>query len=75
MTVVIAKQYEKDLRVDGSMKARAWDFMMKLNSDPDGGGLDLKMPQGVADRRVRTARVDQNFRAVMFDRRTSRSNP
>jgi hypothetical protein len=66
MTVVIAKQYEKDLRVDGSMKARAWDFMMKLNSDPDGGGLDLKMPQGVADRRVRTARVDQNFRAVMF---------
>jgi hypothetical protein len=66
MTVVIAKQYEKDLRVDGSMKARAWDFMMKLNSDPDGGGLDLKMPQGVADRRVRTARVDQNFRAVLF---------
>jgi len=66
MTVVIAKQYEKDLRVDGSMKARAWDFMMKLTSDPDGGGLDLKMPQGVADRRVRTARVDQNFRAVMF---------
>ena len=66
MTIVIAKQYEKDLRVDGSMKARAWDFMMKLNSDPDGGGLDLKMPQGVADRRVRTARVDQNFRAVLF---------
>ncbi len=66
MTVVIAKQYEKDLRVDGSMKARAWDFMMKLNSDPDGAGLDLKMPQGVLDRRVRTARVDQNFRAVLF---------
>jgi UvrD-like helicase C-terminal domain/AAA domain len=66
MTVVIAKQYEKDLRVDGSMKARAWDFMMKLNADPDGGGLDLKMPHGAADRRVRTARVDQNFRAVLF---------
>jgi superfamily I DNA/RNA helicase len=66
MTVVIAKQYEKDLRVDGSMKARAWDFMMKLNSNPDGGGLDLKMPNSAADRRVRTARVDQNFRAVLF---------
>src|SRR3954467_13630848 len=66
MTVVIAKQYEKDLRVDGSMKARAWDFMMKLNNDPDAVGLDLKMPQGVIDRRVRTARVDQNFRAVLF---------
>ena len=46
MTVVIAKQYEKDLRVDGSMKSRAWDFMMKLNADPDGGGLDVKLPQG-----------------------------
>ena len=66
MTVVIAKQYEKDLRVDGSMKARAWDFMMKLNNDPDAVGLDLKMPQKVVDRRVRTARVDQNFRAVLF---------
>lgn len=66
MTVVIAKQYEKDLRVDGSMKSRAWDFMMKLNADPDGGGLDVKLPQGAADRRVRTARVDQNFRAVLF---------
>jgi hypothetical protein len=66
MTVVVAKQYEKDLRVDGSMKARAWDFMMKLNNDPDAVGLDLKMPQGVIDRRVRTARVDQNYRAVLF---------
>lgn len=66
MPIVITKQYQKDLQVDGSMKARAWDFVMKLNSDPDGGGLDLKMPQGVADRRVRTARVDQNFRAVLF---------
>ncbi len=66
MPVVIAKQYQKDLQVDGSMKSRAWDFMMKLNSDPDGGGLDLKMPQTAADRRVRTARVDQNFRAVLF---------
>src|SRR4051812_24007304 len=66
MTVVIAKQYEKDLRVDGSMKARAWDFMMKLNADPAGGGLDLKIPKNVVDRRVRTARVDQSNRAVLF---------
>ena len=66
MSVIIAKQYEKDLRVDGSMKARAWDFMMKLNADPDGAGLDLKMPKNVADRRVRTARVDLNHRAVLF---------
>ncbi|WP_171058028.1 3'-5' exonuclease [Modestobacter altitudinis] len=66
MTVVIAKQYEKDLRVDGSMKARAWDFMMKLNADPDSNGLDLKIPKNVIDRRVRTARVDQSNRAVLF---------
>jgi len=29
-------------------------------------GLDLKIPQGAADKRVRTARVDLNHRAVLF---------
>jgi hypothetical protein len=66
MPVVIAKQYQRDLQIDGSLKSKAWDFMMKLSSDPDGSGLDLKMPQGASDRRVRTARVDQKLRAVLF---------
>ena len=66
MSIVLTKKFEKDLQLDGSIKSRAWDFMMKLNSDPDGAGLDLKVPQGVVDRRVRTARVDQKYRAVLF---------
>jgi superfamily I DNA/RNA helicase len=66
VTLVLEKKYQKNLQLDGSMKARAWDFMMKLNDDPSGAGLDLKIPKNVLDRNVRTARVDQNFRAVLF---------
>ena len=54
------------LDVDGSMKGKAWDFVTKLGREADLTGLDLKKPKGAADRRVRTARVDHNFRAVLF---------
>ncbi|WP_424185359.1 3'-5' exonuclease [Actinokineospora sp. G85] len=67
MPVVFSKDFHKDLDVDGSLKAKAWDFVRKLSADSDLAGLDLKIPQGVVDRRVRTARVDLNFRAVLFD--------
>ena len=48
------------------MKGKAWDFVMKLGREADLTGLDLKKPKGATDRRVRTARVDDNFRAVLF---------
>lgn len=66
MTVVLSRSFNRDVRVDGSLKARAWDFTDKLTTDPDGAGLDLKMPKNCVDRRVRTARVDQSNRAVLF---------
>ena len=66
MTVVLSRSFTRDVRVDGSLKARAWDFTDKLTTDPDGTGLDLKMPKNCTDRRVRTARVDQGNRAVLF---------
>lgn len=67
MSVVLSKDFHKDLEVDGSLKAKAWDFVRKLSADPDLTGLDLKQPQGALDKRVRTARVDLNYRAVLFD--------
>ena len=66
MGVIMSKEFHRALDVDGSMKGKAWDFVMKLSRDADLTGLDLKMPKGAADRRVRTARVDDNFRAVLF---------
>lgn len=57
------RSYDK---LDGSMKNRVLDFIMKLQHDPDNAGLDLKIPNGARDRAVRTARVNDNFRAVLF---------
>ena len=45
---------------------KAWDFLTKLSRDADLTGLDLKIPKGAADPRVRTARVDLNHRTVLF---------
>ncbi len=66
MGVIMSKQFHKDLELDGSIKAKAWDFLGKLNGNADLTGLDLKRPRNPVDPRVRTARVDQQYRAVMF---------
>lgn len=67
MGVIISKEFHRSLDVDGSLKAKAWDFVTKLTKDADLTGLDLKIPKGnPADKRVRTARVDLNHRAVVF---------
>ncbi|MGH4013138.1 MAG: 3'-5' exonuclease [Pseudonocardiaceae bacterium] len=66
MGVIMSKEFHRAIDVDGSMKSRAWDFLTKLSRDADLTGLDLKIPQNAADRRVRTARVDLSHRAVLF---------
>ena len=52
--------------LDGSLKSRVMDFVVKLQRDPTATGLDLKQPAGVQDRRVRTARVNDSWRAVLL---------
>lgn len=66
MGVIISREFHRSLQVDGSVKAKAWDFVTKLSNDADLTGLDLKIPKGAADRKVRTGRVDINYRAVVF---------
>jgi superfamily I DNA/RNA helicase len=67
VNVTFHADFMKNLEgLDGSLKSRAWDFVTKITKDPEATGLDLKLPQGAADRRVRTARVDLNHRAVLF---------
>lgn len=67
MPVVFSTDFHKDLDVDGSLKGKAWDFLRKLNTDTEITGLDFKQPKGAVDKRVRTARVDLNYRAILFD--------
>ncbi|WP_243790810.1 UvrD-helicase domain-containing protein [Saccharopolyspora gloriosae] len=65
-TVVMAKEFQHNLQLDGSLKKSAWDLVRKLSADEDLGGLRLKKPKGCKDPRVRVARVTDNFRAVLF---------
>lgn len=53
--------------LDGATKGKVLDFITKLQHNPRAKGLDLKMPKGAVDRRVRTARVSDFWRAVLFE--------
>jgi hypothetical protein len=65
-SLIFAQQFQKDLDVDGSLKNRAWDFVRKVMTDPTAPGLHIEPINGSRDPRVRTGRVNDNFRAVMF---------
>ncbi|WP_454932452.1 UvrD-helicase domain-containing protein [Actinomyces oricola] len=51
---------------DPSLRAKIGPFMAKLNTMGTSSGLHLEHIRGAADRRVRTARVTDSYRAVLF---------
>lgn len=53
-------------KVDGSVRAKAWTFLQRLAADDTTPGLHVEPIAQSADRRVRTGRVDEFWRAVMF---------
>ncbi|MFC6013016.1 3'-5' exonuclease [Nocardia lasii] len=53
-------------KIDGSIKDKVCEFFEKLRADDTAPGLHIEPLRGAADARVRTGRVDLNFRAVMF---------
>ena len=61
--MVWAKQKDK---IEGSMKAKVYTFIEKLRNDDRNPGLHIEPMQKPLDARVRTGRVDLNFRAVLF---------
>lgn len=60
--------------LDGSVKARVLNFIMKLQQDSDATGLDFKRPKGAGSKHVRTARVTDNYRAVLVNARAEDDN-
>ncbi|MEV7989045.1 UvrD-helicase domain-containing protein [Micromonospora sp. NPDC085948] len=54
------------VKIDGSIKSKAMTFLQKLSADDTTPGLHVEPIAGAADSRVRTGRVDQFWRAVMF---------
>ncbi|MGO1472618.1 MAG: UvrD-helicase domain-containing protein, partial [Flaviflexus sp.] len=57
------------LNLDGSIKKSVMDFLEKLQQDPANPSLRVKPIDGSADPRARTARVNDFYRAVMFELR------
>lgn len=54
------------VKIDGSVKAKAMTFLQKLSADDTTPGLHVEPITNATDPRVRTGRVDQFWRAVMF---------
>ncbi|MGQ0631966.1 MAG: 3'-5' exonuclease [Sporichthyaceae bacterium] len=66
MGITLSREFAKSLDLDGSLKQRAWDFTVKVMTDPTAPGLHIEPIKGSRDPRVRTGRVNDNYRAVMF---------
>lgn len=52
--------------IDGSLRSQVWSFIEKLRKDDTTPGLRIKPMTGAADRRARTGRVNDSFRAVLI---------
>ncbi|MFI1518605.1 UvrD-helicase domain-containing protein [Kitasatospora cineracea] len=66
-TVIMADTFGKSYdALDGSVQPLVLQFIMKMQRNVDSNGLKLKPPKGARDGRVRTARVTDNYRAVLM---------
>ena len=57
------------LNVDGSLKKLTLDFLNKLQENPASPGLHIEPIRNSVDSRARTGRVNDQFRAVLFELR------
>ncbi|AUI61747.1 UvrD-helicase domain-containing protein [Amycolatopsis sp. BJA-103] len=62
-TIIMGKLASK---IDGSIRSKAMAFLQKLGTDDTTSGLHIEPIENAADPRVRTGRVDNFWRAVMF---------
>ncbi|OXM51855.1 UvrD-helicase domain-containing protein [Amycolatopsis alba] len=62
-TIIMGKLASK---IDGSIRSKAMSFLQKLGTDDTTSGLHIEPIENAVDPRVRTGRVDNFWRAVMF---------
>jgi superfamily I DNA/RNA helicase len=62
-TIIMSKPANK---LEPSLKKKAYAFLEKLSEDDTSPGLHIEPISNSADDKVRTGRVDQSFRAVLF---------
>lgn len=64
--LVLATNTKAMPKLDGSIKHKVYDFFEKVRADDTTPGLHIEPIKGAVDSRVRTGRVDLQFRAIMF---------
>lgn len=64
---MISLSLRSGLKLDGSLRKATMDFLQKLSEDPTQPSLHVETINGAVDKRVRTARVNHQFRAVLFE--------
>ena len=64
--LVIASNTKAMKKLDKSTNDKVWAFIEKLSADHTAPGLHIEPIKGSVDPRVRTGRVDLNFRAILF---------
>jgi superfamily I DNA/RNA helicase len=62
-TIIMSKPASK---LEPSLKKKAYAFLEKLGEDDTTSGLHIEPIMNSADDKVRTGRVDQSYRAVLF---------
>ena len=62
-TIIMTKAANK---LEPALKKKAYAFLEKLAEDDSAPGLHVEPIKNSADKRVRTGRVDQGYRAVLF---------
>ena len=70
-TIVMTKSSNK---LDPAIKKKAFAFLEKLAEDDSAPGLHVEPIVNSLDKRVRTGRVDQGYRAVLFKLTESGTN-
>lgn len=55
------------LDLDGALLKPTMNFLQKLSADPTNPSLKIKTLHNAVDKRVRTGRVNDQFRAVLFE--------
>ncbi|MCQ9385739.1 3'-5' exonuclease [Brevibacterium moorei] len=65
MSLTMSSNYRK-LKLEKSVKSKMMDFLMKLDDDDSVPGLHVEPINNSADKRFRTGRVDDFYRAALF---------
>ena len=64
---MVTFSFYSSLKLDGALYKPVMNFLQKLAEDPTNPSLRIKSLTNAADKRVRTGRVNDQFRAVLFE--------